>query len=458
MLENSQTVPSRVRERGLSVRNPYIVGRWLRGSDHYGRHKLIDHLLHTEDQATWVVGTRRMGKTSLLRQLEWSVENDPDSRYVPLFWDLQACESASDLAYELFISVEDEAKRFHALGVDIPSLESLDVNRILRSLQRTVSGHGKQLLLLIDEAEALINVARTDNRELARLRRSLQQGEHRTILTATKQLMQLNEMMRDWLTSPFLFGFNLVNLWSLDVEATQALIRQDQSGTQVAVDGSVMEDVIVLTHRHPYLTQFLCHRLFVPDTEDTGHLRPVEADDLHADHLLAGFLQVDYDHLSPTERRILLAVARHGVVDEQTLQSDLDISSPASLERFVYGMHKLGYLRQIAGGWAVGNEFLRFWVQENQASLAQQVHSSVSDDIVESLLREGQRLELGYLRKEIVLLQAQLEELSAQRDAYGDDVPLALSESLQKTRRELEVARVQIRVLGQGGATTDVLL
>ncbi len=429
------------------MRNPYIVGRWLRGNDHYGRHKLIDHLLHTDDQATWLVGTRRMGKTSLLRQLVWSVDNDPLSRYVPLFWDLQACETAEDLAYELFISIEDEAERFESLGVDVPSLETMDVNRILRSVQRTVSGQGKQLLLLIDEAEALVNVARNDNRELARLRRSLQQGEHRTIMTATKQLMQLNEMMRDWLTSPFLFGFNLVNLWSLDIDATQALIRQKQGENQVKVDQAVMEDVMVLAHRHPYLTQFLCQRLFVSDTEDTGYLRRVEAEDLRADHLLEGFLQVDYDHLSPTERQILLAVARHGVVDEKSLQSDLDIVSQASLERFVYGMHKLGYLRQIVGGWAVGNEFLRRWIQENQARLVQQVHSAVSDENVESLLREGQRLELGYLRNEIVVRQTRLEELVAQRDAYGVNVPLALSERIHQARRDLEEARTQIRLL-----------
>ncbi|RLT34150.1 MAG: hypothetical protein DWI57_16930 [Chloroflexi bacterium] len=418
---------------------------------------MIDHLLNAEDQATWLVGTRRMGKTSLLRQLEWTVENDPDSRYVPLFWDLQACESAADLAYELFISVEDETDRFQALGVDIPSLETMDVNRILRVLQRTVSGQGKQLLLLIDEAEGLINVARTDNRELARLRRSLQQGEHRTILTATKQLIQLNELMRDWLTSPFLFGFNLVNLWSLDMEATQSLIRQAQGEIGVQVDLGVMQDVIEVTNCHPYLTQYLCHRLFVSDTEETGYLQPVETADLQADHLLAGFLQIDYDHLSPTERQILLAVSRRGVVTEQNLLSDLDISSPASLERFLYGMHKLGYLRQIAGGWSVGNEFLRFWVQENQDSLARQIHSAVSDENVESLLREGQRLEADYLRKEIALLQQQLDELSAQRDLYGDDVPMTLSTSLQKKRRELESARSQIRLLNVDGTGTDSL-
>ena len=295
------------------MRNPYIVGRWLRGDEHYGRHKLLDHLLATKDQAIWLVGTRRMGKTSLLRQLEWLIDSDSTSVYVPLFWDMQACETANDLAYELFISIEDETERFARLGIDIPSLQTMDVSRILRYVQRSLNAQGKQLLLLIDEAEALINVAKNDNRELARLRRALQQGEQRTILTATKQLMQLNELMRDWLTSPFLFGFHLVNLWSLDVDAAQLLVCQGQSDDQVLVDSSVMEEVITYTHRHPYLTQYLCHRLFEADGDGIGHLRPVQAEDLHADHLLSGFLQIDYNHLSPTERQILLAIAGMGL-------------------------------------------------------------------------------------------------------------------------------------------------
>ncbi|MFZ1753596.1 MAG: AAA family ATPase [Caldilineaceae bacterium] len=429
------------------MRNPFIVGRWLRGPDHYGRHKLLDHLLNTKDSAIWLVGTRRMGKTSVLRQLEWLADQDPDSSLVPLFWNIEACESASDLAYELFISVEDETERFEALGVDIPALEEMDVRRILRSIQRTLSSQGKQLLLLIDEGEALINVARHDNRALARLRRSLQQGEHRTILTATKQLMQLNEMMRDWLTSPFLFGFNLVNLWSLDVEAAQALIHQEQNEIEVTVDASVLEDIMVFTHRHPYLIQFLCHRLFVADNPDVGRLRPVESKDLQADHLLAGFLQVDYDHLSPTERQILLAVTRHGVVDEETLQSDLDIASASVLENFIYGMHKLGYLRQIHGGWAVGNEFLRRWVIDNQNNLARQIHSKVSDENVAALLTEGRRFELQYLQKEILLLQQQMEDLVVQRNTYGEQVPGSLLQQLKETRQALEVAREQMQQL-----------
>lgn len=429
------------------MRNPYIVGRSLTGKDHYGRHRLIEYLIHSQDQATWLVGTRRMGKTSLLRQLEWLLENDPESSLVPLFWDIQACENAGDLAYELFISIEDEYERFEALGVDIPSLEEMDAHRILRTLQRILSRQDKRLLLLIDEAEALINVARNDSQELARLRRSLQQGQHRTILTATKQLTLLNEMMQDWLTSPFLFGFNLVNLWSLDLDATKALILQDQNVQQVVVDESILEDVIVFTDRHPYLTQFLCHRIFEVDEKGVGRLRPVEPHDLQADHLLSGFLQIDYNHLSAMERSILLAVARAGVIDEMELLDKVEIASPARLEYFVYGMNKLGYLRRILGGWSVGNEFLRRWVLQNMDALARQTVSNVSDEDVVALLQEGRRFELEYLRKEYAGLQTRVADLLGQRSAYGEQVPLALSDDLQSARREMEQILAQIEAL-----------
>lgn len=84
------------------MRIPYIAGRWVRGRDHYGRRRLINYLLDVEDPAVWVVGTRRMGKTSLLRQLELETDTQT-SELVPLFWDLQGCESFDDLSYDSIV-------------------------------------------------------------------------------------------------------------------------------------------------------------------------------------------------------------------------------------------------------------------------------------------------------------------------------------------------------------------
>jgi len=405
-------------------------------------------MLTTKDRAIWLVGTRRIGKTSMLRQLEWLTERDPDSAYVPLFWDLQACENADDLAYQLFISIEDETTRFTALGVDVPSLETMDANRILRGVQRTLSAQGKQLLLLIDEGEALINIAKNNSRELARPRQTLQQGEHRTILTATTRLSELNELMRDWLTSPFLFGFNMINLWSLDVDSARSLVRQDQGPQQVTVDPTVMDDVLTYTNSHPYLIQYLCHRLFEADKNGTGYLRPVQSDDLHVDDLLAGFLQIDYDHLSTIERQILLIIVRHGVVDDQTISAEMNISSPTKIENFLYGMNKRGYVRELLGGWAVGNEFQRRWIAANQEKLAQQIHSDISDENVESMLQQGRRFEVNYLQQELRKLQQREAELLVRSSVYGNQVPEALANAIPQTRREIEATRVQIRQLG----------
>ena len=70
------------------MRIPYVVGRWVRGRNHYGRERLTDHLLNASDSAIWLLGTRRMGKTSMLKQLELVAEH-PESVLVPLFWDMQ---------------------------------------------------------------------------------------------------------------------------------------------------------------------------------------------------------------------------------------------------------------------------------------------------------------------------------------------------------------------------------
>ena len=92
------------------MRNPYITGRWVSGREHYGRQTLLAHILKSPEHALWVVGNRRMGKTSLLRQLE--LVADADSAYVPLFWDMQGSQRIQDLAAELIYAVEEQEERF----------------------------------------------------------------------------------------------------------------------------------------------------------------------------------------------------------------------------------------------------------------------------------------------------------------------------------------------------------
>ncbi len=445
------------------MRNPYSVGRWLRGADHYGRQQLLDYLISAEDPAIWVVGTRRMGKTSLLRQLEWLLTQQEGASAVPLFWDLQGSETKDDFDYELFLAVEDEMPRFEAYGVDVSALYNRDAIHILRTLQRALRAHGKHLLLLIDEAEAWISLAKNDYQALARLRKAFQNGGMRTIMTSTKLLMQLNDLTRNWLTSPFLFGFTLVHLWSLEPEASVSLVMQEQSQTPVNVERERIDEILRHSHRHPYLVQTLCYRLF-EEKHGRGALREITEEDLRADHLLAGFFEVDFRCLAPTERQILLTVARQGVISEEELVARNDNESIDQISMYVHGMNNLGYLQRVysrsdnAGAapsqdefprWTIGNEFLRRWMLENYQELAQTLYSDVSDYGVETLLEMGRKVELDYLQHEIPELQERLESLLAAYSGHVDQAPPEVLREIQELRRELERASGQLRNLAE---------
>ncbi len=418
----------------------------MRDYNHYGRQRLFTYLLNTSDSAVWVVGSRRIGKTSLLRQLEFLTDS-VDSDLVPLFWDMQGCANSGDLSFELYMAIEDAEERFRAFGVSLSDFEGLDALVILRRLGRTLAAAGKTLLLLIDEAEVLISIARTEAPWLARLRKVLQDGHQRTILTSTKLLAQLNELTADWETSPFLFGFSMVNLWSLDPEASGALVAQQQSGYPLAVDPLLLEEILEQTNRHPYLLQYLCQRLYVEQFDGRRGLRPIADEDLEPDHLLAGFFMIDFQHLTGLERRILLEVAEHTVLAEPDLLHNLRDQSPERVRTFLWGMEKLGYVRQVMGQWAVGNEYLRRWLKQEWESLRGVQSAALNETSFEELLQLGYTQENQAFQTEVSKLESSYAEL-VDRQHRGERNTGDLEQELERLQRYLSAARRDLNRAG----------
>lgn len=363
------------------MRSPYIVGRWVRGSDHYGRQSLIDYLLTNQDTAFWVVGTRRMGKTSLLRQIEWSALSSPTD-FVPVFWDLQGCVTIPDLAAELILSLEDAGALLAGLDISLEDLRDYtDPIPILRLLNRALNQAHKQLLLLVDEAEVLTRFALSDAVWLERLRKVAQEGHQRTIIASTKLLSMLVAQSAGWVTTPFLLGFQLVNLWPLSEDGAYKMVRQSQASTPVAVDDHLAQQIVQVTNSHPYLIQVLCQRLFVDDGEDQGHLRSIEEEDLAVDAILGALFANDFQHLTPTERIILLTAAQAGSLPDEGLARRFPTFQPAELVRAFSTLHELGHLRRQPTGWTVGNEFLRRWIDDHFSELLANTESPQSGRI-----------------------------------------------------------------------------
>lgn len=344
--------------------NPYCVAKWVQGAEHYNRQDLIHSLLSAEDTATWVVGTRRMGKTSLLRQIEWLTDR-PGSPFVPLFWDVQGLATAEQFSEDLCWCLDAAVERFAPYQLDIDALRQLDVATILRRVYRAVGAHGRTLLLLIDEAEVLMQIAATDPAWLARLRRTVQEGSMRTIITSTRALAQLMDQDTPIATSPFLFGFHMITLWPLKRDGAIELIHRAQTDTPIAVEPGLVEQILHHTNHHPYLLQALCEQLFVPDGRGGGTLRPIQDDDLVVSHMLAGLIAHDFHSLDEVERALVLHIAHHGPLEQNHLAQRIATVHPARLPVTLRALEELGHTRRMGKQWAIGNEFLRRWLAAN---------------------------------------------------------------------------------------------
>jgi hypothetical protein len=332
-------------------RNPFIAGSWVRGEDFFGRAPLIRDLLEGERHSVWVIGARRLGKTSLLKELEYRVQRSRETPFVALYWDLQGSGDARGLAETLLSSVEDSEAFRRASDVAVEDMESLPVADMLATLVRRTVRSGWRLLLLVDEAEELLVVGRSDSGVLARLRRVLSRGRDvRTVMTATRLLARIEEEAK-MPTSPFLQGFiPPVYLTPLQPDECRLLLARG------GFPADEVDLVLQRTACHPFLVQLLASRLF--ESRDLA----ATLDQLAADEMVANFFAVDFGTLEEVERSLLSELAREGPRTRRELAQAVALPEDA-LETPLYGLSMLGYLRREGESWQLGNWFFERWLR-----------------------------------------------------------------------------------------------
>ncbi len=394
------------------MRNPYIIGSVVTESRHYGREDLLDDLLHGESRACWVVGNRRIGKTSLLKQLE--VLALQEDRLLPLFWDLQGCDSFACLGNYLREAIRDREARFAAAGATENLVNEDDVLALLNALRRLALQGGRELLLLCDETEVLIGIARDEPAAMQRLHRLLTGGAGvRVVMTSTRKIYRMHDACRDWPTSSFLAGFDMSHaLGSLAPAAAAALITQGQEpeGKRVQAGPELIETLSYATNNHPFLLQMLCSRLF-----DAGTLRPLAEGDLRVDTFLAGFLEHDFSQLTDADRRLVLTVHRAGTIEQTALQGTTAESSEELANR-LHDLEALGYLRRVEGRLAVGNLFLANWLRSASLYTLETVPAApTSEAAMHKIFARQQTQDTDSLVAQLNARRTRLVELEAVR-------------------------------------------
>jgi len=355
------------------MRNPYIVGDPVMGQDFYGREAIIETICGRRDRAVHVMGMRRIGKTSFLRQLE--------SQLPGIFLDFQAAVGRADLTRQVQRGLRRLSRRLPWLP---PPDEGKSAFELLEDADEQAEAEGASLWLLCDEAEGLIDLGQQDPEALKLLRGVIWGGRAiRTVLASAKNLVKLDDLCREWHTSPFPSNFPPpLYLGGLTDEAADALITQSQSESPVKAALELCAEIRRLTNNHPYLIQWLCYRLWQPDHT----LQPITSRDLELDEHLAARLRMDFDYLSDTERRILHVVSATQGVTEPQLRKH--ISHPR-LSTFLHGLTQLGYLRREGDDYAVGNAFFARWLQES-ADWKQK--SAISDEATLDMMEGSKRM------------------------------------------------------------------
>lgn len=309
---------------------PWAAGQWVRGERFHGREAEIGEILDGPRNAIWLLGSRAIGKTSTLRQLE-HLCRDGGRGFFPLYWDLQGSDDPDRLDRDFGEALADAEERLAAAGVGLGEIAAEGVPAALGRLRRALAARGRTLLLLIDEAEELLALQAGSPALLRKLRRALlSPGGVRTVLASSSRLWRLSD--RDQDTSPFLHGFAPpLYLGCLDPAAALRVILQGAPG---AFDDATAAGIAELSGGHPFLLQLLCTRCW-----RLGDLERAE-ESVAADGSVQRFFAVDFELLSASERELALALAGR---DDPAAGEAADPAAALHLER-------LGVVRRRADG------------------------------------------------------------------------------------------------------------
>jgi len=300
---------------GSIQRNPYIIGVPINEPEKFfGRESLFDFIEDNLSQNVKVIllhGQRRIGKSSVLRQIPNKVDNN-EFVFVP--FDLQ-CHSQStlssilhDLAQEIVqhLQLEDTVQLpdFTALQAE-PDLFYSD---FLPSVYQAIGE--RKLVLLLDEFDV------AENQENNILNKGAGFFEYLRLLTSNQERLFIIPVVGrhvDELTNLLsLFGrAPYQEISFLDDTSAKRLIRNPAQGI-LTYEEEAIQEIRKLSAGHPYFTQVICSCLFTQanlNNNWTVTCADVKSIVDRAIESSQGGLAWFWDGLSIPEKAILSAVA-----------------------------------------------------------------------------------------------------------------------------------------------------
>jgi hypothetical protein len=305
------------------IPNPYAAGKPLRADSRVfvGREDVFAFIRENlgataSENVLILVGERRMGKTSILRQLPSRL----GEMVVPIFIDGQAVgieAGMSNLFYDIGLEVQRGLTE-RGIEVALPSLDAFEARlsdafeRDLLTQARMALGE-RTLLLLFDEFEELEARVRGGDLEpkvFPYLRHLMQHLDRVGFILAGTH--RLEELTADYWS--ILFNVALYRrVGLLDEVAARRLISQPVSDYGLMYDDLAVDKMLKVTAGHPYFLQLLCHTLVnVHNRERVNYVTVGDVNRALEEMLGLGeaHLAFLWEKATPWERVTLAALAR----------------------------------------------------------------------------------------------------------------------------------------------------
>jgi hypothetical protein len=416
----------------MALENPYKPGRYVTGQQFYGREDILHTLEHDDYRGAYIIGTRQMGKTSLLREME---------RRLPAFY-VDVSFMGRDLsrwAKSLQRSI-DRKREDYAWLPEATATAAPDFFDLVEQAACAAEENQQKVWLLLDEAEDLLSMEEAHPGFLARLRGATEMlPALRLVLAGYRSLLELRQAMPPHYPSPLLGGFISFILPPLSATEATALIRQEKMSPGVQVEEAVVNGILSEADGHPFLLQRLCNYLW-----KEGVLQSLDDAIQHRMSDDAGnVFPADFRLLSAVEQQILLGLSRQQEATFAEIEAILKDQS-YQLSKPLQDLVGLGFLHRTPTGYAVSSQILARWLASLRDS--GEMPAPISDPaVIELHPIDEQEKQLTELLK---IHQDNLHHYETIEARYGFDVPLHVingleyeKEAIQKLQQSLESLR-----------------
>ena len=286
--------------------SPYEINKPVTGSRFFGRESQVRQLLYSGDTNFAVMGIRRIGKTSLLREAARRMrervldsENEDAGKRI-FFMDCSTLRTSDELMREVIR---------HYYPHDLMRLENrqfpLFFPDFLRRMARRYEG---QLVLLLDEFDVLLNADLNNEPLLNVLRTASNEGHCRFIIAGFRDLLEQSARLQ----SP-LFNFaKPMRLKEFSREEAGRMILGPLLNLRVRVEreNEVVDRIFAETAGQPHLIQFYCSYLIDRlDHTDSRRLAPEDLLGIYEDEDFRAFvLNTFMDNTTRREKAIVFSL------------------------------------------------------------------------------------------------------------------------------------------------------